>query len=602
MRTFQCICIIIRISALTRIVDADPAHPAMHARAESDPTNTERLQASVTSIDTTNAIALQPIPVLTLDRVNDAPDSKAAKKPSNDSPQNGQNPSLSLPVLPSSPISAGQISVNPAGGGDGVKSTPSSKPASQQQTGNKSGNPQQSTPSKSSSEPLSSASGDAKVGVRAPIQRNGPMSYARAMSKYNSKLTLQEAVKTTSVKNLYSKAFSGAGPGQSLLQQGATGFAASTGASDDSQWLTEAQIGNPPQTLLLNFDTGSSDLWVFSTDLPVNERQKQILYNPASSRSAQAVPSSTWNITYADESGASGFVGVDTVVLGGMPIRNQAVERATAVSRDFFSSEMASGLLGLGFSSINTVKPKPVVTPFENMVRQGLVQDPIFTVTLRDSDTNATGQGGHFTFGYLDSSSYIGQIGYAAVNTSQGFWQVNSPYFKIGRTGDPIPRNAQATNTGTLSGNSNAVQTNSKLSTGEALSSLNTLMQGLSVMDSAQVATQALALGKHTSQESKGNLQTLSMPDHPVIIDTGTTLMLIDDMTLLTIYNQIPGAAFNQTLGGYTLPCSTTSPDTYYMLGDQFYGIPGRSLVFAPLSGNTCYGGIQSRGSFPMDI
>lgn len=102
---------------------------------------------------------------------------------------------------------------------------------------------------------------------------------------------------------------------------------------------------------------------VFSTDLPVAERQKQVLYNAADSQSALAAPSSTWNITYADESGASGFVGVDTVYLGGMAIRNQAVERATYVSKDFFSNQKASGLLGLAFSAINTVKPNPVITP-----------------------------------------------------------------------------------------------------------------------------------------------------------------------------------------------------------------------------------------------
>lgn len=333
----------------------------------------------------------------------------------------------------------------------------------------------------------------------------------------------------------------------------------------------------------------------------MNERQKQVLYNPASSTSALAAPSSTWNITYADQSGAAGFVGVDTLMLGGVPIVNQAIERATYVSRDFFTSQTASGLLGLAFSSINTVKPNPVITPVENMIRQKLIPNPIFTVTLKESKSNATGQGGHFTFGYLDPSSYKGQITYAPVNTSQGFWQVNSPYFKIGRNGNPIPRNAQAvqTTTNTLA-NSNAVQAN----TANVIPGLSTQSQGLSVLDAGKIATQVLGTGQNIASQAvkAGGLQQLSMPDHPVIIDTGTTLMLIDDMTLLTIYNQIPGAAFNQSVGGYTLPCTTTSPDTFYMIGDQFFGIPGRSLPFAPLDNGMCFGGIQSRGSFPMDI
>lgn len=102
---------------------------------------------------------------------------------------------------------------------------------------------------------------------------------------------------------------------------------------------------------------------MFSTDLPVANRQTQVLYNAADSQSALAAPASTWNITYADSSGAAGFVGVDTVYLGGMAIKNQAIERATYVSKDFFSNQKASGLLGLAFPSINTVKPNPVITP-----------------------------------------------------------------------------------------------------------------------------------------------------------------------------------------------------------------------------------------------
>ncbi|ORY81362.1 aspartic peptidase domain-containing protein, partial [Protomyces lactucae-debilis] len=301
----------------------------------------------------------------------------------------------------------------------------------------------------------------------------------------------------------------------------------------DSSWLTEVQIGTPPATLMLNFDSGSSDTWVMSTDLPVQERQGQVLYNPASSKTALAAPSNTWNISYADKSGASGFVGTDTLYLGGMPIRNQAIQRATYVSKDFFSSRMASGLLGLGFSSLNTVKPNPVRTPMENLIRQGTVQNPIFTVALKDSNSNATGQGGHFTFGYIDKSTYKGEIGYAPVNTSQGFWEVNCPYFKIGRNGNPLPR---------------------------------------------------------------------SQPNHPAIIDTGTTLMLLDDMTLLTIYNSIPGAKFDSTIGGYTIPCNAQVPDTFWLLGDQFYGVPGSTMAFAKLDGGRCYGAMQSRGDFPTDI
>lgn len=232
------------------------------------------------------------------------------------------------------------------------------------------------------------------------------------------------------------------------------------------------------------------------------------------------------------------------------------------------------------------------------MIRQGLVQNPIFTVTLKDSNSDAIGRGGHFTFGYTDPTSYTGQITYAPVNTSQGFWQVNSGYFKIGRNGNPIPRSANLISSGAQAfGTSNSLLLDPRTTVGNGL-------LGLSVLDAARVAAQYMSNGQQIQRlaSKAGGLQQLAVPEHPVIIDTGTTLMLIDDMTLLTIYNQIPGATFNQSVGGYTIPCATTSPDTFYMIGDQFFGIPGSSLPFAPLGGGICYGGIQSRGTFPMDI
>src|SRR5437667_1771668 len=57
--------------------------------------------------------------------------------------------------------------------------------------------------------------------------------------------------------------------------------------------------GSHATTFVLDFDTGSSDLWVFSTLLPPNQRGIHNLYDPT--KSNLSVPlGKSWNITFLD--------------------------------------------------------------------------------------------------------------------------------------------------------------------------------------------------------------------------------------------------------------------------------------------------------------
>jgi hypothetical protein len=64
------------------------------------------------------------------------------------------------------------------------------------------------------------------------------------------------------------------------------------------------------------------------------------------------------------------------------------------MSAQFSSGEGSDGLLGLAWPAINTVSPKPVKTPVQNMIEQGLISQPLFTVKL-DRGDNA----GFYSFG-----------------------------------------------------------------------------------------------------------------------------------------------------------------------------------------------------------
>lgn len=122
-------------------------------------------------------------------------------------------------------------------------------------------------------------------------------------------------------------------------------------------------------------------------------------------------------------SGADGIVGLDRLTLGGLVVRNQAIELATHVSQAFVNNR-GDGLLGLSFSSNNSVKPFPVATPIENMILQDDIphESEVFTAWLSNQSKPS-----FFTFGYIDEHALQGQIPiYAPLVGDLGAWVFES--------------------------------------------------------------------------------------------------------------------------------------------------------------------------------
>jgi len=201
---------------------------------------------------------------------------------------------------------------------------------------------------------------------------------------------------------------------------------------NDLEYVVPVTIGTPGVTLNLDFDTGSADLWVWSSFLSASKAtlKKHAIYRPSKSKSAKKDKKLTWSIVYHDESFASGMVYRDTIKLDTVSVPAQAIEVASKLSPAFMMRNESDGLLGLAFSSINTVKPTPQKTPVENMIQQGLISRPVFTVKLNKGDSN-----GFYTFGYIDQTiaGDISAIPYTPIDPSNGFWEFSSTVLRIGR-------------------------------------------------------------------------------------------------------------------------------------------------------------------------
>ncbi|EWZ28696.1 hypothetical protein BFJ70_g746 [Fusarium oxysporum] len=123
----------------------------------------------------------------------------------------------------------------------------------------------------------------------------------------------------------------------------------------DSMYLCEVSIGTPPQKFNLNFDTGSADLWVFSTELSKRIQKGHNVFNPLSSSSFNELTDKTWKTSYGDGSSASRDCGSDDITIGGLTIKNQTLKLASQLDQQLAQGK-GDGLLGFAFSQINTVK------------------------------------------------------------------------------------------------------------------------------------------------------------------------------------------------------------------------------------------------------
>ncbi|KAL2865141.1 pepsin-like aspartic protease [Aspergillus lucknowensis] len=194
----------------------------------------------------------------------------------------------------------------------------------------------------------------------------------------------------------------------------AHGSAVTTPEQGDLEYLTPVNVGGT--TLNLDFDTGSADLWVFSTELPKSQQSGHSVYHP--SNNATKMSGYGWEISYGDNSHASGDVYKDAVTVGGITAQAQAVEAAQQISDQFQQDKNNDGLLGLAFSSINTVKPEAQTTWFDTVKSQ--LDAPLFAVTLKHQAP------GSYDFGFIDKAKYTGSLTYTDIDNSQGFWQFSA--------------------------------------------------------------------------------------------------------------------------------------------------------------------------------
>ncbi|KAI0662190.1 acid protease [Cubamyces menziesii] len=196
-----------------------------------------------------------------------------------------------------------------------------------------------------------------------------------------------------------------------LLGNGKRGAVPLTDQRDDLEWTGPITIGTPGQNFTIDFDTGSSDLWV-----PVascDSCKNHSLFDPTKSSTGQKVNGS-FSIQYGDGSSASGDRYNDTVTVGGVAAKGQifaAVSKESAA----FTDDPSDGVLGLGFPALSNLNTSPF---FFTALEQGAAPEGSFAFKLDQS-------GSELFIGGTNPSLYKGDIEYHNLtSTLSGFWQI----------------------------------------------------------------------------------------------------------------------------------------------------------------------------------
>lgn len=186
--------------------------------------------------------------------------------------------------------------------------------------------------------------------------------------------------------------------------------------NEETLYFVNISLGSPAQSLRLDIDTGSSDLWTNAASSSLCQDQRGFCsesgtYDSNSSSSYNYV-NSDFYIKYADGTYAIGDYATDTVSIGGSSIEGMQFGIG-------YNSTSQNGILGVGYEA-NEVQISYTGNSYSNLpsllVEKNVIQSSAYSLWLNDMDANT----GSILFGGVDTDKYTGTLSTLPIIKEQG--------------------------------------------------------------------------------------------------------------------------------------------------------------------------------------
>lgn len=201
----------------------------------------------------------------------------------------------------------------------------------------------------------------------------------------------------------------------------------------DAQYYGVIELGSPPQSFSVLFDTGSSNLWVpgkscFSIACFLHKK-----FDSKSSSTYQGNGTSFY-IHYGSGE-VSGIMGNDVLSVGGVLAEHQDFGETLSEPGISFMLAKFDGILGLGMDGISV---NGMVPPIYNMWKQKHLDQAMFAFWLnREMDEKGAKQpGGELVLGGYDTEHFRGDIHWVDIlpmdeDDTYGYWLFKFDEFKL---------------------------------------------------------------------------------------------------------------------------------------------------------------------------